>query len=187
VIDRDVFFGRVRVAPFGGTLTQGQVDGCNAILDAWESRDDMTDPRWLAYMLATAKWETAHTMKPIEEYGHGVGREYGSPDPETGKTYYGRGLVQLTWKANYAKMSAVTGVDLVYHPELALDPKVASIIMFEGMKGGMFTGVGLPRYFSASTDDPVSARRIINGIDHAGDIAVIHRGFLAALKGDDNA
>jgi predicted chitinase len=154
----------------------------NAILDAWEKRPDLTDKRWLAYMLATAKWETAHTMKPIEEYGHGAGHEYGEPDPETGKTYYGRGYVQLTWKANYAKMSGITGVDLVYHPELALDPKCAALIMFEGMKGGLFTGVGLPRYFSLSTDDPVSARRIINGIDHAGDIALIHRGFLAALS-----
>ncbi len=182
MIDRDIFFGRVRVAPFGGTLTQGQTDGCNAILDAWEKRPDFTDLRWLAYMLATAKWETAHTMRPIAEYGRGAAHDYGQPDPETGQAYYGRGYVQLTHKENYAKMRTLTGVDLVNHPELALDPKLAALIMFEGMKGGMFTGVGLPKYFSQWTDDPVNARRIINGTDHAGDIAVIHRGFLAGLS-----
>lgn len=182
MINRDTFFTKARAHPFGGTMTQGQVDGCNAILDGWESRPEMTDRRWLAYMLATAKWETAHTMKPIEEYGHGAGHPYGEPDSETGQTYYGRGYVQLTWKANYQKMAALTGADLVGHPALALDPKIAALIMFDGMKGGLFTGVGLPKYFSATADDPVNARRIINGTDHATDIAGIHRAFLEALS-----
>lgn len=185
MIDRDIFFGRARVAPFGGTLTQGQVDGCNAILDAWEKRDDLTDKRWLAYMLATAKWETAHTMKPIEEIGKGHGRPYGVPTVD-GRVFYGRGYVQLTWATNYAKMAALTGVDLVGQPELALDPKLAALIMFEGMKGGLFTGVGLPSFFNDLRDDPVEARRIINGMDHADDIAAIHAGFLAGLKEQDN-
>lgn len=179
-VNRDRFFGRIRVNPFGGTLKQGQVDGCNALLDAWESRPDLTDRRWLAYMLATAKWETAHTMKPIEEYGHGAGRPYGVA--VNGHVYYGRGYVQLTWAVNYAKMAALTGADLVGHPELALDPRIAGLILFEGMKGGLFTGVGLPTFFSGQRDDPVGARRIINGTDHADDIAAIHAGFLAGLS-----
>jgi predicted chitinase len=181
MIDRRKFFDRARARPFGGTLTQGQVDGCNAILDGWEARPELTDPRWLAYMLATAKWETAHTMQPIEEWGKGRGRAYGKPDQVTGRTYYGRGYVQLTWMGNYARMAALTGVDLVTRPELALEPKLAALIMFEGMKGGLFTGVGLPKYFNDTVDDPVGARRIINGTDHAPEIAEIHRAFLAAV------
>lgn len=180
MIDRDRFFACVRSDPFGGRMSQQQVDGCNAILDAWEARPDLKDRRWLAYMLATAKWETAHTMKPIEEYGKGHGQAYGVP--VNGHVYYGRGYVQLTWATNYAKMAALTGADLVNHPELALDPKIAALIMFDGMKDGLFTGVGLPRYFSDSADDPVNARRVINGADHADDIADIHRAFLEALS-----
>ena len=34
MIDRDGFFRHVRANPFGGAMKQGQVDGCNAILDA---------------------------------------------------------------------------------------------------------------------------------------------------------
>ena len=67
-------------------------------------------------------------------------------------------------------------------PELALDPEIAAVILLEGMKGGMFTGVGLTRYFNEATDDPVNARRIINGTDHAADIAALHAGFLAGLS-----
>lgn len=182
MIDRATFFGRVRTNPFGGSMTQGQVDGCNAILDQWEKRKPDGDRRWLAYMLATTKWETGHLMQPVEEWGHGAGRPYGVADPRTGKIYDGRGDVQLTWKANYAKMGAVLGLDLVNHPELALYPNVAADILFIGMEQGLFTGVGLPRYFNAIADDPVNARRIINGTDHADDIAAIHAGFLAGLS-----
>lgn len=181
MIDRGRFFTAVRSGPFGGSMTQGQVDGCNAILDSWEARPDFTDRRWLAYMLATAKWETAHTMQPIEEIGKGHGRPYGRPTAD-GRAFYGRGYVQLTWATNYAKMAALTGADLVCHPDLALDPEIAAVILLEGMKGGMFTGVGLPRCFNDAVDDPVNARRIINGTDHAADIAVIHAGFLAGLS-----
>jgi predicted chitinase len=117
-------------------------------------------------------------MQPIEEYGRGRGRAYGAPDVATGQTYYGRGYVQLIWKTNYAKTAALTGVDLVNHPELALEPKIAALIMFEGMKGGLFTGIGLGRYFSVTADDPVNARRVINGSDRAEEIATIHAAFL---------
>lgn len=187
MIDREVFFNKIRINPFGGTLTQGQVDGCNAILDTWEARPDFTDLRWLAYMMATAKWETAHTMQPIAEYGHGAGHTYGVPDVQTGQAYYGRGLVQLTWKTNYAKMAALTGADLVTHPELALDPKIAALIMFDGMRDGLFTGVGLPWYFNETVDDPVNARKIINGLDRAEEIAMIHSEFWAALRAAEGA
>ncbi len=75
-------------------------------------------------MLATAYWETAQTMEPIEEYGKGAGRPYGEPDPATEQTYYGRGYVQLTWLPNYEKASKeiydiefdAGGVDLVNNP-----------------------------------------------------------------------
>lgn len=186
-IRRKVFFDEVRQGLFGCTLTQGQVEGMEAILNEWEDRG-LTDMRWLAYMLATVKWETAHTMQPIEEYGKGEGHTYGIPDPETGETYYGRGYVQLTWKENYAKMGKLLGIDLVKIPSLALNDLIATQILFEGMLKdesgvGDFTGVSLERYFNDTTEDWVNARRIINGTDHAQDIAnIAHRFYDALLK-----
>lgn len=162
-------------------MSQSQVDGCNVLLTHWEFAD-LTDLRWLAYILATAKWETAHTMQPIEEYGHGAGKPYGEPDPETGQIYYGRGFVQLTWRENYQKMQDVFNVPFVTDAAQALNREYAAGITFHGMQNGTFTGVGLSRYFNATTDDPIDARRIINGTDHASDIAVIHHAFLEALS-----
>jgi putative chitinase len=187
MIDRRYFYARVRHLLFNGKLTAEQVSGMEAILNEWERRK-LTDLRWLAYMLATTKWETAHTMQPIAEYGKGKGRKYGVPDPETGQTYYGRGYVQLTWRRNYEEMQrllqeAGIDVDLVNDPDLAMRPDVAAFILFEGMIRGSFTGKKLADYFNAELGDGVEARRIINGTDKADDISLIGLGFLAALNG----
>ena len=182
--DRERFFRAVRELVFGGTLAQGQVDGINGILDAWEAKDEASDPRFVAYSLATAFWETAQTMQPIAEYGHGAGKVYGTPDPATGLMYYGRGLVQLTWKANYAKMSEVCGIDLVGQPERAMEWPIAGKIMVEGMTRGMFTGRKLGDYFVGTRSDWVDARAIINGHDRAAQIAGYGMHFYSGILGE---
>lgn len=180
-MNRKIFYDEARRRLFGGRLSQQQVDGIEAILNEWDARS-WPDVRWLAYMLATAYHETDRTMAAIREYGKGKGLPYGVPDPVTGQTYYGRGLVQLTWKVNYQRMSAYVGMDLVNDPDRALDLKVAVTIMFDGMRDGLFTGVGLQRYFSDTIDDPVNARKIVNGLDRAEKIAGYHEEFLASIR-----
>src|SRR5262249_47329950 len=84
-----------------------------------------------------------------------------------GYKYRGRGFVQLTGRTNYKNLGAILGVDLLNHPELALDPQNAYKIMSYGMRNGTFTGKKLSDYFNATTTDYVNARRIINGTDKA--------------------
>ncbi|PLX36538.1 MAG: hypothetical protein C0606_14775 [Hyphomicrobiales bacterium] len=180
MIDRKIFFDRVRATPFKGRLGEAQVAGMDAILDEWERRA-LPDPRWLAYMLATTFHETARTMQPIREYGRGRGRRYGRPDPDTGQTYYGRGFVQLTWKGNYRTMGKLLGIDLVADPERALDLAHATAILFEGMIGGHFTGRKLADYIDGERADLVNARRIINGRDRAPLVAGYAQAFLDAI------
>lgn len=175
--DRPAFFTATR-AHFGA-LKQDQVDGFNAVIDTFE-KSGGSDPRHLAYMLATCWHETACTMQPIREYGRGAGRKYGRP--VNGKVYYGRGFVQLTWDYNYRKAGEKLGVDLLGNPDKALDLAIAGQILHRGMIEGWFTGKRLSQYFSARTDDPVGARRIINGTDKAALIAGHHRAFMAALR-----
>lgn len=141
----------------------------------------MTDVRWVAYVLATVRHETAFTFAPIEEYGKGEGRPYGKPDPTTGQTYYGRGYVQLTWKDNYARFGSLLGIDLVGNPALALVPETAYAITSKGMVNGLFTGASLHRFISGSNCDYVNARRIINGVDRAELIAGYAKAFESTL------
>jgi predicted chitinase len=90
--------------------------------------------------------------------------------------------VQLTWANNYRRIGGLIGIDLLAHPERALEPEVAGRILFEGLIGGWFSGVGLSRYFNAKSTDWKNARRIINGLDCADNIARYAKAFHVALS-----
>lgn len=172
-------FDKVRPL-FNGKLSQKQVDGINLIVDRYRG---ISLPM-LAYILATAKWETAHTMQPIREYGRGRGRPYGKID-STGKAPYGRGYVQLTWEYNYKKadVNLQLGGKLAADYDLALDPDIAVRILIRGMEEGWFTGKKLSDYLgdSATRADYKHARRVVNGTDKDDEIAAIAMSFAAAL------
>ncbi|CAN7188754.1 hypothetical protein LJR098_000440 [Rhizobium sp. LjRoot98] len=197
---RKAFFDAVRVSLFDAVLKRHQVAGLTAILDRGESAVALDD-RWLAYMLATAHHETGRTMQPVREtfaasdaraivlldraFEQGrlpsVSTPYWRRDVE-GKTWLGRGLVQLTHRANYEKMTLATGVDLIAQPERAMEMGVAVDILFIGMQTGAFTGKRLGQYFSQDKEDWTGARRIINSRDRAALVAGYGRRYLAALR-----
>jgi putative chitinase len=180
-MNRTRFYDVVRVPLFNGTLTQSQVDGCEHLLDYAELHEPPLDLRQVAYILATAYHETARTMQPIEEYGKGQGKPYGEPDPETGECYYGRGLVQITWKQNYAFQQDKLEHPLVEHPECALEPECAAAILYGGMLDGDFTGVCVGDYIDEAQCDYTQARRVVNGLDCAEQIAGYAQVFQEAL------
>jgi hypothetical protein len=173
-VDVGTFFTEARRTLFGGTLTGDQVEGMENILgyrdQVWPAMCDEE----LAYLLATAKWETAHTMQPIEEYG--------SQSYLQSKLYYpwyGRGLVQLTWEDNYRKYGLT-------QPEQALEWPGALHVAFHGMIYGWFTGKKLGDYIRPgvrpSQHDYEECRRIINGTDKKVEIAGLAFKFLDALN-----
>lgn len=195
MLNRDTFFAYARKAPFGGRLTEAQVEGTAAILDAWEELAAPADHlKQLAYVLATAFHETGGKMQPVRE-GFAKsdsaarkilsGRAYVKADPKTGHSYYGRGLVQLTWSTNYRRVGERLGVDLYRNPDLALDLKMSAKILVIGMIEGIFTGKRLTDYFSGGIADSVAARRIINGTDKKDLIAGYYNQFLGALDAAD--
>lgn len=132
-----------------------------------------------AYVLATAYHETAHTMKPVREYG---GETYLKKKPYY--PYVGMGYVQLTWLANYQKASKRLGVDFVKNPRLLLKAEYAAPILVIGSRDGWFTGKKLSDYITISRSDFTGARKIINGTDRAKAIADIAVGYDALLKQD---
>ncbi|CAD7027385.1 chitinase [Pseudorhizobium endolithicum] len=203
-LHRPSFFARVRQKPFRGKLTHKQVEGLSAILDGWcaHTGDDGagTGRRELAYVLAAAFHETAATMQPVRETlartdaeairrlnaAFAAGRlgtvktPYWRRDGE-GKSWLGRGLVQLTHRRNYEAMSEVTGIDLVADPGRAMEMDVSVAILIEGMRRGSFTGHRLDDYFGPGREDWVGARKIINGRDRADLVAGHAREFARAL------
>lgn len=186
MLNRKFFYDQVRSSLFGGKLSPSQLAGLEAILNDWDADHAGKDLRWLAYMLGTAYHEVDRTMRPITEYASGKAYEgrksLGNTEKGDGVRFKGRGFVQLTGRRNYAKMSAVVGVDLIANPELALDPVYAAKIMFFGMENGTFTGKKLADYFNGTKEDWVRARRIINGLDKANLIADYGKKFYKAIS-----
>jgi putative chitinase len=195
-MNRQPFFDNLRHGLLGPTLDNNEVSGCEAVLDAMAGQP----LSWCAYALATAYHETAHTMQPIKEYGGPryftrmydptgarpkLAKSMGNTTPGDGPRFCGRGYVQLTWKANYAKAGDKLGIDLVAQPDLAMRPDIAADIMREGMVHGWFTGKAFFHYLPAvglpNRTAYVSARRIINGTDKAGPIADYAIKFETAL------
>jgi len=207
-MDHAKFFAAARSSLFGGRLSPNQVDGMEAILAVWRAAP--FDIRWLAYILATAYHESDRTMCAVSEnlnysasgllatfpkyftlsqaaayarqpqrianraYANRMGnRNEASGD---GWRYRGRGLVQITGRDNYAKYG------IAEDPDKALDPVKTVEILSDGMINGRFTGKRLSDYFSATVSDWTGARKIINGIDRATDIAGYAKKFAAALE-----
>lgn len=178
MINKKFFFDQVKLRLFGGSMNTKQVNGLNTILEEWETNYAKNDDRWLAYMLATAHHETGRTMQPIEEWGKGKDRPYGTrlkmakdkngkriPYTDTTEIFYGRGFVQLTWYENYDKAGKKLGQDFLHNAAGVMKPSNATKIMFLGMTEGWFTGAKLSTFFNATTEDWKNARKIINGTD----------------------
>jgi hypothetical protein len=95
--------------------------------------------------------------------------------------YFGRGYVQLTWWSNYAKagVSIGKGLDLLIDPEAVKDPEVAYALMADGLinGSGFANGRKFSQYLNGAKTDYANARRMVNGTDHAEDIAKIARKF----------
>lgn len=198
--DRKVFFDCVRENPFPGSLTQQQCDGMEYVLSAFEKYVPGDDPRWLANFLAQSYHETAQAMWPVEEY-QGASQPYGQVDPETGQRYYGRGLIQVTHRENYARADRELGLSgaasCEWHADNMLKPEISARAGYTGMWEGWFRSSGgtpntFAKYFNATTDDPYMAREIVNGdrqtipswsngVSIGNLIKGYHEAFLAAL------
>lgn len=183
-----------------GSLSQDAVDNINLIVETCE-KYGLSYPQ-TAYLLATTYHETAHTFKPIEEYGKGKGRKYGTLYTNSkgvkygiagsgGNTYlysdyphlyYGRGFVQLTWFDNYKFAGEQLGIDLINNPDLALQPKYASEILVKGSINGWFTSKKLSDYINDKSKNYYQARRVINSLDKAQLIASYAVVFEKALR-----
>lgn len=194
-VDREKFFDGYREK--FGPLHQSLVDALNNLLNQIEQDgrfDDTAEPRTgrrqLAYCLATFKWETAHTMRPIDEFGSNerferlygpqteVGKQLGNTQPGDGARFHGRGYVQLTGRSNYKRASQLTSVDLIADPDKAKDPALAYRIAIQGMKDGWFTAHKLSQFFRDGVlPDWTNARTIINNHDKAERIATIAQHF----------
>ena len=201
--DRGIFFREVRLSIFRGRMSRSQVAGLEHLLTVWESEHADDDVRHLAYCLATAWHETAHTMQPVRETLAKSERQaiarlrawarklkgrrrqtvlaYAKVHADTGHAYFGRGYAQISWRRNYRRLGACLKLDLERNPELVMKPEIAALILFTGLIEGLFTGFRLATFIEGEKCDYAAARRVVNGMDRARLIAGVAEEFHGAL------
>jgi putative chitinase len=95
---------------------------------------------------------------------------------EDGWQYRGRGMLQLTGRANYTRFGKITGLPLVEHPELAADPSDSLVIACAFWSTGDVNA-------AIDRGDFTEARRITNGgrigLEH---VAELRNHILEVLK-----
>lgn len=113
-------------------------DFAGAIADAM-ARYDITTPERRAAFIAQIAEESDELWHLREHYGTPRGEEYadgsqyegrgdlGNTQDGDGTRFKGRGLLQITGRANYELMGEALGVDLVSQPELLNEPKWSAL------------------------------------------------------------
>jgi putative chitinase len=124
---------------------------------------DITTPLRIAHFMAQAAHETMRFVYLHELWGptpaqaRYEGRaDLGNVNKGDGFLYRGRGVFQLTGRANYLDYGKLVGLSLVDHPELAEDPEISVLIACAYWKRH-----GLNQL--ADADDIVAITHRING------------------------
>lgn len=99
-------------------------------------------------------------FRTTEEFASGAAYEgradLGNVNPGDGRRFKGRGLIQLTGRANYRDIGAKLGLPLEDEPELAAEPVTSLKIACEYWKSRSINE-------AADRDDLVRATRLVNG------------------------
>lgn len=148
-----------QIAPnANGALLEKLAPALDAVLPIY----DINTPLRLAHFLAQAAQET-DGFKTLEEYGgpayfkrYDDRADLGNVNPGDGARYHGRGIFQLTGRANYRSVGKSLGVDLEGSPELAADPALSVRIACDYWKA---RGINA----KADADDLEGVTRKING------------------------
>lgn len=131
-----------------------------------QSTKGIVDMNLMAGALATIRVEGSYERKefftPISEYADGSAYEgrldLGNTQFGDGKKFAGKGLIQLTGRANYTKFGLITGLDLVNHPELLLDLKNSVKVFVAYFKNRQVD-------IAATHADWFTVRKLVNGIN----------------------
>lgn len=146
----------------------------------------IAEPLDMAAFLAQIGHESARLQFTKEIWGPTVAQrayeppsakatELGNTHPGDGRRFCGRGLIQITGRANYATAAAALDLDLMGHPELLEQPEHAAMSAAWFWSHNKLTPIALAGNFVTLT------RRINGGTNGLVDRQVLYAAAKAAL------
>jgi len=130
--------------------------------DRLAEEHEVTTRLRLCHFLAQAAHET-DGFRTLEEYGgpayfvrYESRRDLGNVQAGDGVRYHGRGIFQLTGRANYRRFGDILDIDLEAEPERAKEPAVSLAVAF-----AYWTECDINP--AADADDIVQVTKLING------------------------
>jgi peptidoglycan hydrolase-like protein with peptidoglycan-binding domain len=106
-----------------------------------------------------SQFNTTPGGRPFDRYDHMT--KLGNQGAGDGERFKGRGFVQLTGRANYAKYGAKIGIDLIANPDAANEPAIAARLLalfIKDCQGRMIAAIDQNRFDEA--------RKLVNGGSH---------------------
>ncbi|WP_306223028.1 glycoside hydrolase family 19 protein [Bosea beijingensis] len=166
----------LRLAPSANATI---VTGIAGRFDDLADDHDVTTRLRLCHFLAQAAHET-DGFRTLEEYGgpayfirYEGRRDLGNTQAGDGIRYHGRGIFQLTGRANYRRFGQLLGIDLEAEPERAKEPETSLRVAFAYWAERAINT-------AADADDGERVTKLING----GSNGLAERArFLAKAKG----
>lgn len=137
------------------------VEGVSKYLTKFSDFYDVNTKLRMAHFLAQAAHESGH-FRTLEEYASGDAYDTRTDLGNTpavdgdGRRYKGRGIFQVTGKANYKKYGDLIGVDLVANPEIASHADISVKTALEYWRSHKLNA-------KADLDDIVEITKAING------------------------
>lgn len=184
-VNGDVMF---KIAPhFSGKLAQAQekiIKQIDPVLSASLEEYEINTRLRVAHFLAQTCHESAG-FRTTEEFASGDAYEgragLGNTHKGDGRRYKGRGLLQLTGRANYREYGKALGIDLESDPKAAGDPALSLKIACEYWKRRKINP-------DCDRDDVVAVTKKINGghmgLNERRQLTAKAKAALAGIAGD---
>ncbi|GAC14915.1 peptidoglycan-binding protein [Aliiglaciecola lipolytica] len=153
----------LKIAPrFSGDKAEAQmriVSDISAIFAPTLASYQINTPLRIAHFMGQVTHECAG-FRTTEEFASGAAYEgradLGNDQPGDGKRYKGRGLLQLTGRANYRKYGKMLNLPLEDDPQIAADPAISLKIACEYWKSRDINA-------AADMNDLIRVTKLVNG------------------------
>lgn len=110
-----------QIFPHAGAMARTFISPLNAVMDEFEINTPLRAAAFLA-QIGHESGQLRYVCELADGKGYEGRKDLGNTEVGDGPRFKGRGLIQITGRANYTEIAHDLGIDCVNHPELLEQP-----------------------------------------------------------------